>query len=686
MTVAKSDITQRAAEAAKRRSNQSKSSFKDYCIYISVASIMVAAAGIVVMFLPEKNSSTTPVNYMFLINKINTGEESFRAGPTDMFEKWVMTDVSKTMEGVRIKETNVTKMPICSPFPRQEIDEQWDGRDVFPECFPPPLATNSCASSYAHAATSVLGSRYCMSARTKYSNLQLGPKGVLACSVGDSPMCDGGDLNLAFNLLSNYGTYEEACYYVESQSSAIEQMQECNNECVDEIIPGFDELYYTEPDEVNHFFSSPPCNLLDEESVQREIMMQGPIAAYVNLYDDFLVYKSGIYSPSKGANKLTDTKKNDLQHAIKIIGWGTHKKVPYWLIENNFGTGWGEDGFGKIKRGEDSILIKGFYTTGKPQPKPPVEKPIPTPSNTKVNNRRLMRDINFDLHAGFLTTGTEMFEEWMIEDVTNAMTAVELNSPSSPKCHTEVGSIASTWDVRDKGQECYQVPVESGACASSWAIATASVLSTRYCLAQPSQFKGLQLSAKAMMACGPSPKKCEGGSTDTGFDFAHTTGLVREECTPYNPLESMSCDNKCKSNESFSSTAKCVVSDDESSIQREIQNNGPVAAYVNVYNDFLILDTGVYVPNPFSKQILDKNDKPLVHAVTILGWGIEDEYKYWLIGNSFGKSWGVGGVGKIRRGDKSILVEGSVTAVLPNFERANTHVKADDKRDFVTED
>lgn len=86
--------------------------------------------------------------------------------------------------------------------------------------------------------------------------------------------------------------------------------------------------------------------LLDkEEDIQKEIMTNGPVVAVMDVYEDFVSYKRGIYRYSKG-KKLG-------QHAVKIIGWGTcpHCHMHYWNVINSWGTGWGEQGTFKVLRG-----------------------------------------------------------------------------------------------------------------------------------------------------------------------------------------------------------------------------------------------------------------------------------------------------------------------------------------------
>lgn len=53
------------------------------------------------------------------------------------------------------------------------------------------------------------------------------------------------------------------------------------------------------------------------------------------------------------------------------------------------------------------------------------------------------------------------------------------------------------------------------------------------------------------------------------------------------------------------------------------------------------------------------------HAIRILGWGVEDGNKYWLIANSWNSDWGDNGYFKILRGSDECGIEGQVNAGIP---------------------
>merc|ERR1712072_1654757 len=82
-------------------------------------------------------------------------------------------------------------------------------------------------------------------------------------------------------------------------------------------------------------------------NMQKEIMTNGPIQVAFKVYKSFMSYKSGIYSkhfwellPEGG-------------HAVKLVGYGTEGGTDYWIVANSWNTIWGEDGFFRIKKGDD---------------------------------------------------------------------------------------------------------------------------------------------------------------------------------------------------------------------------------------------------------------------------------------------------------------------------------------------
>ena len=98
--------------------------------------------------------------------------------------------------------------------------------------------------------------------------------------------------------------------------------------------------------------------LVGEEAIKAEIVNNGSVQAGMSVFEDLLVYKSGVYQHLEG-NFIGG-------HAVKIIGYGIEKGVKYWLIANSWNDTWGENGFFKILRGEDHCGIENGVVAGLP--------------------------------------------------------------------------------------------------------------------------------------------------------------------------------------------------------------------------------------------------------------------------------------------------------------------------------
>ena len=109
-----------------------------------------------------------------------------------------------------------------------------------------------------------------------------------------------------------------------------------------------------------------------------------------------------------------------------------------------------------------------------------------------------------------------------------------------------------------------------------------------------------------------------------------------------------------------------TVEANEESIKLDIMNNGPLATGMTVYEDFVSYKNGIYKHVHGGRFMGDGG-----HAVRILGWGVENETKYWLVANSWNYYWGIDGPFKILRGTNESGIEKSLVAGLPNFSRSN---------------
>ncbi|MBN2245308.1 MAG: hypothetical protein JW755_05645 [Candidatus Aminicenantes bacterium] len=116
----------------------------------------------------------------------------------------------------------------------------------------------------------------------------------------------------------------------------------------------------------------------------------GPVATGFIVYSDWGNYQSGVYihddvSPYSG------------HHSIALVGWGDDAALPtggYWIVKNDFGEEWGEDGFFRIGYGECEIDMAIMFARWDPD----ILEPI---FALKVGNRYFYAgdDIRLDISA-----------------------------------------------------------------------------------------------------------------------------------------------------------------------------------------------------------------------------------------------------------------------------------------------
>jgi len=101
---------------------------------------------------------------------------------------------------------------------------------------------------------------------------------------------------------------------------------------------------------------------------------------------------------------------------------------------------------------------------------------------------------------------------------------------------------------------------------------------------------------------------------------------------------------------------------DELFIRHNIFGWGPVSTGMTIYPDFYTFDSvhDIYEWNG--------NGEPVGgHAVEIVGWGEENNKKYWIIKNSWGINWGRSGYFCMVRGINNCEIEENVVAGIPDF-------------------
>jgi Papain family cysteine protease len=86
------------------------------------------------------------------------------------------------------------------------------------------------------------------------------------------------------------------------------------------------------------------------ESRKRYLADVGPMAAVFDVFDDFFLYSTGVYTHVSGEFVG--------RHCVLVVGYDDNQRC--WICKNSWGLGWGESGFFRIGYGQCGI---DAYTT-----------------------------------------------------------------------------------------------------------------------------------------------------------------------------------------------------------------------------------------------------------------------------------------------------------------------------------
>ena len=237
----------------------------------------------------------------------------------------------------------------------------------------------------------------------------------------------------------------------------------------------------------------------------------------------------------------------------------------------------------------------------------------------------------------------EEFDDWEDDDIWE-YDEYHQNDDSTNDTQEEEFNSTTGLPINFDGRKVWGKCIHSGrdqkSCNGCWAFGITNHMSDRFCI----WGKDVVLSVQDMLECTEGNICCAGGSASNGYKYMTEIGVVPENCKEFTE-ECEQCMNstcpryKCKEHSLF-----WAGSVEEA--KWEIYNNGPITSVFDVYEDLAYYATGVYYKT--SEKYLG------IHAVEILGWGVEDGKDYWLCKNSWGDAWGNNSFFKIKMGECGI--------------------------------
>lgn len=304
------------------------------------------------------------------IKQINTNYSlTWWASPNHLSDKPVSELSRSLLTNVQIKKfqrivgKNSTSLP---PVTQSSINWDLYGKVT-------PVKSQECGDCWAYAAATCMESAYLISQNINindYPSFAFSANNLRDCADSQygSGGCNGGSSDGAMAYTKDYGVLDQRAYKGQQQCRKILDKQAQLGSYA-----GFVQQY--------------------SESALMAAVLRQPVVIYFAVGDDsaFWFYKGGIYNGGGCAGAVN--------HALVVYGFENtgNRATSYWLVQNSWGTGWGDNGRFKIGFSGDGLGICHAYTyshfpplqfvrTLDNNPSSPPPRRSPPPSGAKIIN------------------------------------------------------------------------------------------------------------------------------------------------------------------------------------------------------------------------------------------------------------------------------------------------------------
>jgi len=177
-----------------------------------------------------------------------------------------------------------------------------------------------------------------------------------------------------------------------------------------------------------------------------------------------------------------------------------------------------------------------------------------------------------------------------------------------------------------------------GQCGSCWAFSSVGAVESAWAIKHNTLYN---LSEQELIDCSSENHGCEGGSMVKSFQYIIDNGLCSNLSYPYVAIDGI-CNNTCQSLVKISNYSD-IISNEEKMLMRAVQHQPVSVAIQANKRSFQMYKSGIY-SDPDCGFELD-------HGVLLIGYGYDKDYDmdYWIIKNSWSKSWGENGTIRIQR-------------------------------------
>jgi C1A family cysteine protease len=240
---------------------------------------------------------------------------------------------------------------------------------------------------------------------------------------------------------------------------------------------------------------------------------------------------------------------------------------------------------------------------------------------------------------------------------------VDGSTESEMILQSSVGALPSAYDARDYG---YVTPVKDQEdCGSCWIFAATADFESEVAIGESNL---RDFSEQELGDCNIREWFCGGGNAYVTTNYFSKKGAANETCHTYAATE-QTCQGCLLLKNVDNWRIITGIDGDELSnvdtIKNAILEYGPVYTTMYVRDDFFYYSGGVY-------EYLHPPNQPNNHAILIIGWNDTlGDNGAWLIKNSWGTGWGMGGYAWVAYGSAKL---GESTSAISGYNNADDQI------------
>jgi cathepsin L len=274
-------------------------------------------------------------------------------------------------------------------------------------------------------------------------------------------------------------------------------------------------------------------------------------------------------------------------------------------------------------------------------------------------NKNAIEEHNDEYQNGLhdFLTGVNEYSDLTSDEMTEQMNGLKINgnfeklqSSYDEEFYTETktttdGLLLATVDWRKEG---YVTEVKNQKqCGSCWAFSATGSLEGQHFNATKTL---VSLSEQNLVDCDKVDLGCGGGIMDNAFLYIkNNKGIDTEASYPYTAKNGKHCLYKAADIGATLTSWKDLPVGNEAALKEAVSTIGPISVGIDASRPtFHNYKSGVYYDQHCSSTKLD-------HGVLVVGYGTDKESgkEYWLVKNSWGKTWGNAGYIKMARNRKN---------------------------------